>query len=324
MLIGTMLRRLVRPIHAVRSVRAITLRARSPSTVSLVVGAALVLMAAPLAAQLPEPVPAPVPDTLRMPAPDPVAVPVDSALILYESAAAVQAAEAADVAPPAPDRWAAQLEFGFNGARGNTELVTLSTGFSIKRTETDRFELELETGYRYGESEGSVVARNIQSSLSFDLFPAGPWSPFIYVAAERDPFKRLDIRTDGGAGAKYTLNDGDRGTASLSLALLHTYENFRPTEAIPETPVRSDARWSMRARAKRRMAEGWQVENTTFYKPVYDQLGDYDVDSVTKLNAILNSRLAVTFSYTYRLDSTPPEGVGREDQILTAGLTINL
>lgn len=317
--------------RAVLVARATAHRARCPVIAAFIAGAALVLVPAPLVAQLPEPVPAPVPDSLRVPAPDPIVVPVDSTLLLYRSAAAAEAAaaeaaaraaEAEEVAPP--DRWAAQLEFGFNGAQGNTELVTLSTGFSIKRTETDRFELELETGYRYGESEGSVVARNIQSSLSFDLFPAGPWSPFIYVAAERDPFKRLDIRTDGGAGAKYTLNQGDRGTASLSLALLHTYENFRATEDIPETPIRSDARWSMRARAKRRMAEGWQVENTTFYKPVYDQLGDYDVDSVTKLNAILNSRLAVTFSYTYRLDSTPPEGVGREDQILTAGLTINL
>lgn len=238
----------------------------------------------------------------------------------------------AQVVPPAPppppvDRWKTQLEFGFNGARGNTDLITLSTGFAIEHTEKESFELEWRTSYRYGESENEVVARHLQSSLSFDLFPAGRWSPFLYVAAERDPFKRIDVRTDGGAGAKYTVARGDAGAASLSLALLHTYENFSLLEdAAPGTAseIRNNARWSVRARAQRRMAEGWSVENTTFYKPVYDQLGDYDVDSVTKLNAILNSRLALTFSYAYRLDSTPAEGVGDEDQFLTAGLTINL
>lgn len=286
----------------------------------------VVLVPSPLAGQIPDTIRTPLPDTLRVPVPDSIVLPIDTAIVAADTAAApapdAEAVPEQDV--PDPDRWAAQLEFGFNGAQGNTDLITLSTGFSIERIETDRFELEWEAGYRYGESEGTVVARNLQSALSFALFPAGPWSPFVYVAAERDPFKRLDIRTDGGAGAKYTLTDGDAGTASLSLALLHTYENFSPTPEAPATPIRSDARWSMRARAARRMTEGWQVENTTFYKPVYDEFGDYDIDSVTKLNAILNSRLALTFSYAYRLDSTPPEGVGREDQILTAGLTINL
>lgn len=258
------------------------------------------------------------PDTLTLLVP----VPVPDSIPLQVQPMAGLAAEAQEEAPP--DRWAAQLEFGFNGARGNTDLITLSTGFSLERVETDSFEFEWSTSYRYGENEDAVIARNLQSSLSFDLTPTGRWSPFLYVALERDPFKRLDLRTDGGAGAKYTLTRGDHGTASLSLALLHTYENFSSTDESPATATRSDARWSMRARATRRMHNGWQVENTTFYKPVYDELGDYDIDSVTKLSAILTTRLALTFSYLYRLDSTPPDGVGREDQILTAGLTIHL
>ncbi|HEU5209615.1 MAG TPA: DUF481 domain-containing protein [Longimicrobiales bacterium] len=276
------------------------------------------LFPAALNAQQPDTVPAPpVPDSLA-PVPDTLSVPVTAPAPLAQALPSMPQPE------PEPDRWMSQLEFGFNGSRGNTDLITLSTGFSIEHREKERFELEWATSYRYGESENEVVARHLQSSISFDLFPAGSWSPFFYVAAERDPFKRIDLRTDGGAGAKYTIARGDVTSASLSLALLHTYENFRAIGTDPAPETRNNARWSVRARALRRMNEGWQVENTTFYKPVHNELGDYDIDSTTKLSAILNSRLALTFSYKYRLDSTPAEGVGGEDQFLTAGLTINL
>lgn len=277
---------------------------------------AVLLLPAALAAQQPDTVPAPpVPDLLA--APDTLAVPLVDPIQPVRQ-------QAPPPPPPAPDRWKSQLEFGFNGSRGNTDLITLSTGFSIERREKDSFELEWSTSYRYGESENQVVARHLQSSISFDLFPTGNWSPFLYVAAERDRFKRIDLRTDGGAGAKYTLARGEATSASLSLALLHTYENFTATGTDPEPDIRNHARWSLRARASRRMNEGWQVENTTFYKPVHNALGDYDIDSTTKLSAILNTRLALTLSYKYRLDSTPAEGVGGEDTFLTAGLTINL
>ena len=279
--------------------------------------ASFVLLPGALAAQVPDTVPAPpAPDSLAA-VPDTLAVPITDAIPL------AQVAPPAPEPQPKPDRWKSQLEFGFNGSRGNTDLITLSTGFSIEHREKERFELEWSTSYRYGESENQVVARHLQSSISFDLFPSGSWSPFFYVAAERDPFKRIDLRTDGGAGAKYTLSRGET-SASISLALLHTYENFRAVGTDPAPETRNNARWSLRARASQRMSEGWQVENTTFSKPVHNQLGDYDIDSVTKLSAILNSRLALTFSYKYRLDSTPAEGVGGEDQFLTAGLTINL
>lgn len=283
---------------------------------SYIILAALLLLPGSLRAQQPDTVPAP-PVPASLAAPDSIPVPVTSAVPLAQQVPAPEP-------EPQPDRWKSQLEFGFNGSRGNTDLITLSTGFSIEHREKERFELEWATSYRYGESENEVVARHLASSISFDLFPSGNWSPFFYVAAERDPFKRIDLRTDGGAGAKYTLSRGDATSASLSLALLHTYENFRAIGAEPPPETRNNARWSFRARASRRMTEGWQVENTTFYKPVYNEFGDYDIDSVTKLSAILNSRLALTFSYKYRLDSTPAEGVGGEDQFLTAGLTINL
>lgn len=238
-------------------------------------------------------------------------------------AALIPCAAAGQAPDTASDRWAAALDLGFNGARGNTEIVTFATGFQLERLETRRFALEWNVGFRYGESEGHVVARNVQSSLNFDFYPSERWSPFVYVAAERDPFKRLDLRTDGGAGAKYTISDDDAASASLSLALLHRYENFSAEAGSLRPSTLNSARWSLRARAARRVRDGLRVENTTFYKPVYDRPGDYDLDSVTKLSVLLNSRLALAFSYLYRVDSTPPADVGREDQVLTAGLTVH-
>src|SRR4051812_40554446 len=105
--------------------------------------------------QTPQPVaPAATPDTGKATAP--VAAPAPTA----PAPVAIAPATPAPVKKKDPDRWAAAVDLGFNAATGNTRLMLLTTGFRLKHRETDRFKLEWGVTYRYGESRGSVVARN--------------------------------------------------------------------------------------------------------------------------------------------------------------------
>jgi hypothetical protein len=221
------------------------------------------------------------------------------------------------------ERWAAQIDFGFNGSSGNTRLAVLSTGFQVRHLITDEFKLELSGVYRYGESERVVVARNMRAVMSGDFHPDERISPFFFGTLERDPFRRLDFRGDGGGGAKLTFHSSRTAEASFSSALLYSHERFvtRPDD-VPIAP-RTDARWSFRARARRRLSDGIRAEHTTFYQPVWDRFGDYNVDAVTRLTAQLNDRLAIGVTHTYRHDSTPPPDVLRADQQLEANVTIH-
>ena len=237
-------------------------------------------------------------------------------------AAALSAPAAAQQAAEPPDRWAFTFEVGFNGASGNTELAVLTTALGVKRIETDAFELDWTASYRYGESEERVVARNIRSSLSFDLWPAARWSPFVFVDAERDPFLRLDIRTNAGSGVKYTFVERENSAVSLSAAVIHSYEEFGTPAGATPIDARSDARWSLRGKASHTFENGLAVENTSWFKPVFDDTGDYNIDATTKLGVKLSSSIGLNFSHTYRRDSTPPPDVETDDQVLQIGLLI--
>lgn len=224
--------------------------------------------------------------------------------------------------PPVQPRWTASLDMGFSGATGNTRLAVFSSGFQVKHLLTEEFTLEWSGSYRYGESEGTVVARNMRTTLNFDLFPLERVSPFLFTTLERDPFRRLRARSDGGGGAKLVLHREQHSEVSLSGALLYSHESFIPQAAGPVSPARTDGRWSLRARGRTRLTDGLRVEHTSFLQPVWNDAADYNVDTVTRLAIQLNERLAIGLSHTFRFDSTPPPDVLRADQALQANFTI--
>lgn len=223
-----------------------------------------------------------------------------------------------DTTPAArPDRWAAALDLGFNAATGNSRLAVLSTTLRVRRLETQTVELEWSATYRYGESRGRVMARNASTTLSMDLTPRARVSPFAFTTVERDPFRRLEVRSNTGSGVKYTLRRAPTGNASLSIAALHSYEQF-----TTDDPIRRDARWSVRGRFDQRLGRSVRIESTSFYKPLWDHGSDYNVQVLSKLSSKISERLALTLTHEYLYDSTPPGGVAREDQRFQAGATI--
>src|SRR5690606_1474453 len=100
------------------------------------------------------------------------------------------------------DRWKISAEMSFTDQSGNKVLRLLTGGLRLSHLEESEFKLDASLQSRYGKSDGEVVARNHYASVSFDHHPQNPWSPFVSLEAERDEFKRLDLRLSGGAGAK--------------------------------------------------------------------------------------------------------------------------
>jgi putative salt-induced outer membrane protein YdiY len=246
------------------------------------------------------------------------------ALVLLAPTHAMAQVEAPPSMDEELDRWDFTLDLGFNGSRGNTRLTVLTSGFRVKHLQTDLFELELGGALRYGESEGHVVARNLKGSFTADYRPQDRWSPFVYTLAERDAFRKLDVRTDAGAGVKYTITQSDLGELSISAAALHNREVFTEPFNAAGARSRADARWSVRARGSRKLGDVLRVDHTTFYKPVWDDGGDYDVDMISSLNVRVSERVGFKFSHSFRRDSTPPSGITKNDQLFQAGITVEL
>jgi hypothetical protein len=227
-------------------------------------------------------------------------------------------------APMLRDRWKLATEISFTDQSGGRDLRLFTGGVQVSHREKEAFELEGSLQSRYGKSQGDLVARNHFGSLSFDLHPGDVWSPFLFMTAERDPFKRLDMRFAGGAGAKYTPFPREApGEVSLSLALLYSREDLRPNEDEPVPNDRSLARWSFRVRGGRELDEAVSVQHVTFYQPMVDQMADYLLRSETGAKVLLTERLALSVSYALNRTARPPEGVAPEDRLFRTGLIID-
>jgi hypothetical protein len=224
-------------------------------------------------------------------------------------------------APPKPekdpDRWAAAVDFGFNASMGNTRLMLLTTGFRIRHREVESFKLDWGVTYRYGESRGTVVARSVQSSINFDVNPKNAWSPYAFATVEHDPFRRLELRSNTGSGVTHAFYRAKNGEFSVSAAALYSHEGF----TVATQPDRDDARWNVQTRGFQRLGNSIRIENSFFFKPVWDRSSDYNIQSLTKLSSKITQRLAMTLTHEYLKDSTPPAGVAQEDQRVQAGLT---
>lgn len=220
-----------------------------------------------------------------------------------------------------PDRWAMDLGFSLNTSGGNERLTILVSEVGFSHLETSSYEANLGGRFRYGRSEGEDVAQNLRGSASIDLWPEDAWSPFHFVSAENDPFRKLEARLNGGTGVKRTFWRDGWGEVSVSGAVLYSYENLEVADSIGDG-VTETARWSWRARARKEIGSGRRLEHVTLFQPEWDVLDDYLVESRTSARWSLTRSLAFATTFLYERDSTPAPEVGPDDWSLAVGLTL--
>lgn len=227
---------------------------------------------------------------------------------------------------PKPDTWNVQLELGFNGASGNSSFSILRTGAKAKHLKTEKAEFEMATLVRYGRSDGKVIANDQRLSFKLDLWPEARWSPFAFVDASRDIIRKLDFRSNGGAGAKYDVWQGKEKNdqASLSGALIWDYQDFRlePGSTSPKTESR--ARWSFRANGEKTISETTTVEHTTFFQPVWNRSMDFTLTMTTSVSTKVLRDVSLSLEHEYMHDSVPPPDVRPDDQKFSVLLKLAL
>lgn len=221
---------------------------------------------------------------------------------------------------PPVDAWAFAVDLGFNGSSGNSSFAMLNTGFKVTHLRTSVAEFEVSLQYRYGESEDRVIARSTTSSVKFDLYPQATWSPFLFGTAYRDPIRHIDVRSNGGMGAKYTFWAGQSGKASISLAGIYNYEAYDYDDPATQIPTEKTVRWSWRVKGEQTFGGKVSVENTTFYQPVWDRSSDYYVDASSTASVTVGAGVSLFVQHQYKHDETPPPGVVSDDNNLSVGL----
>lgn len=240
---------------------------------------------------------------------------VAAAAALSALVAGSLAAQGAAPAAP-PDLWTVASELGLNAARGNSSYTMLSTGLRVTHLAKKEFELDWASALTYGESNGAVIARRISTAIKGDYRPAAVWSPFVFASVERDRIRKIDALANAGAGAKWTFFRNAAGAASLSGAGVYSMK-----DVVADTAQKA-WRVSLRTKIAQKFAQ-YSYEQTTFYQPEIGKAGDFNVDAVTRIGYSPNKISTLFAQYTYRVDSRPPAGVKREDQLMLAGIKLS-
>jgi hypothetical protein len=240
-------------------------------------------------------------------------------LLLHALGTAAAAQEARDTTRG--KRWKTSAELSYTDQTGNRALRVLNGDIKATHLRKDLFRLNASAQSRYGESDGGVVARNHFGSLAVDLDPRAVVSPFLFVDAEHDRFKRLDARNCSGAGARYTPYRPARtsGEVSISLAMLLQYESRIAAREDPRPPSGTLARASPCLRGSKELPSGVRLQHLWFYQPAVDRLADYLLRTENGVRVALNRRLALSVIHQFNRTALPPEGVEPGDRIMRTG-----
>ena len=222
---------------------------------------------------------------------------------------------------PPPDRWGVDLGLALNSSGGNESLTVLTSTLGLTHLQEDDFELGFNGAVRYGRSDGEEVARNSRGALNFDFRPLAAWTPFLFASVENDPFRKLDLRFNGGAGVKRTFWRDDWSELSLSTAALYSHENLQAVAGVD--PINRTARWSWRLRGRHQLGERSRVEQIFFYQPEWRHAGDYLLESLSTVRLGLTEYLTFDVTFRYDRDSTPAPEVDPDDWSLATGVRVS-
>jgi putative salt-induced outer membrane protein YdiY len=103
--------------------------------------------------------------------------------------------------------WSGAMEFGINGANGNSENFNLRYGLGLRR-KTDDSIFTFDTQYNIAEINNTRTQNRLFSIARDEWYFKGtPWGVFVDGTFEYDEFRAFDFRIATHAGATYKFID---------------------------------------------------------------------------------------------------------------------
>ena len=199
--------------------------------------------------------------------------------------------------------WGFESEVGASVFFGASSQTTVATKIGLDR-KGSRFELENDLSYLYGEAtseDGNNFVNKRSWSLGSNLDYRGfSWlNPYVFGSALSSLEKAIEIRYEGGAGAKFTAVDSEATRLNFAVAVL----GERTVERSPDNGDSEIlARWTGEFSLRRSFSEGRTVfQAKTGYNPVFDEFDNFTIKAETsiafKLSEIISLKLSVVDNY---------------------------
>lgn len=135
-----------------------------------------------------------------------------------------------------------------NYQTGNTEAIAVTSKLDLDTKFSDEIQSNLIVQTNYGEQFGRVFDRVYRGSLELDV-DADDFYPLLFVSAENNMNRKIDLRLNGGVG--FGFADNKIGVDSkTSVMLLWEYSDMVGIEPISKPMV------SFRTRLKKKLESG--------------------------------------------------------------------
>jgi len=202
---------------------------------------------------------------------------------------------------------------------GNTNKLYLQSKGELK-ADLNNFEGILYASYGYGEAKGRKDDNNFILSFTGDFFRTRKFTPFILQILEYNFAKGIDIKSQSGAGLKYTFIKNNKHKSSVSAAIIYDYTNLIQK---PENYDMEIIRLSMRLKTRQELFDSRMILSFTgFYQPMMIDFSAHNIRIECSVDFPIVHKIYFRSSYLYTFEDVVSVGRKRADNKLTFGLGI--
>ena len=213
--------------------------------------------------------------------------------------------------PRLPKPWSGGMELGLTGATGNTELLTFTGGWNLRR-KTDRHALYTDLLYTYSTQDSELNANQALFNARNEMpFSAYDLTAFSAAQVEYDELRTYRFRVGTYLGVGYSIVDDDYKTAKVRFGAGATRElatGETPDRWVPELVFGYDFRYQFNDRAA-------FLTVADVYPRLGEQAGEYRVRTRGAFEFIVDpeSGTVLRMGLQDRYDSNPGNNTVRND-----------
>ncbi len=224
---------------------------------------------------------------------------------------------------PAEDGLTNKVELSIDGASGNTVKNSSKAEWLTQwqhGEHTDFIWLQ----YAYGKSSGKVDTNRFFAHLRHRTQIRESWGVELFAQSGRDPFARMQQRTLGGAGVRYSLLE-EAGSVAVYFGLggFYEYEKLSPKAGTTDALVSRTWRANTYLVLKRQVNEQVRLYSTTYYQPAFSNFPDYRLLEQFAFAVKLDENIDLKLSLDVTYDALPPQGVKKTDARYSTGLSMS-
>jgi putative salt-induced outer membrane protein len=213
--------------------------------------------------------------------------------------------------------WKGSLGLSWVATTGNSDTSSFGLDFGLDR-KPDPWGLSFVVRGNRAEDSGVKTAENYLVSGRAVRSLGKRWEVFGGLAWAKDPFAGFDSQTVASAGGTYIVIQSQRHLLSFDLGLAYTWETrVPPAEDVDFIGGLLGVNWEWALSESSKLAEHLVL------LPNFDNSDDWRLNSVTTLEAAVNSWLALRLGYEVRYRNQPIDNADSTDTTSTASVVFN-